>query len=133
VRGSSSVLVFEGGEMGYRGFLYALLGFLAVGLIAAGCGDDDDDGDTTPVPGTTGEVGATGGGGALEDDAGADIEVAEDASPGAVYEQCLDAIEGLYNSDFPCRQVQRNYEQCEGEEGCAEFAADTIANLVRAG
>lgn len=91
-------------------WMLALIGLLAVGLLAAGCGGDDDETtsseSSTPTEMTNETTEATADGASAED----------------VYNACVDAVEGAGVEDqvMPqCEQARDAFEECANQAGNA--------------
>ena len=104
-----------------------LIALLAVGLIAAGCGDDDDEG-STDEPAATEEATDTGG---TESDAAETEEASEGGStPDDVLAACEDAIAGTPGEQAGqagCEAAANAFETCltESEDLPDEAAKET--------
>ncbi len=120
--------------------LIVLLGLLACGLIAAGCGDDDSSSSadtSTSTESTSADTSTTA------------AESSEGATPDDVYNACIDAIEGTPAESVGqsgCEQVRTAFEQCAKQaestpEGTArdaaiagcQHAADATTSALQAG
>src|SRR3954465_2814679 len=89
----------------------ALVALMAMGLIAAGCGDDDDStsADTTATEATSSEDTTASG------DTTSDTSASDLASPDDVYNACLDVIKGTAAESAgqtACQQARDAFEQC---------------------
>ncbi len=90
-------------------WVIALAALMTSGLIAAGCGDDEETtspADTTATEATTGEETTS------ED---TDTSDSEFASPDDVYNACIDVIEGTAAESAgqtACEQARDAFEQC---------------------
>jgi hypothetical protein len=114
-----------------RKWVLALTGLLACGLIAAGCGDDNEDTTTTSGDTSTTQSSESG------------------STPDDVYQACIDAIEGTPAESAgktACEQTRNAFEQCSEQannapEGTArdtaiqacQKAADTATAALKSG
>ena len=128
-------------------WLALLVGIFAFGLIAAGCGGDEDeassDAPAVEAEDTTSEDAATEDSEATEETSDSSGEI--DAE--GVYTACTDAIEGTAAEEAGqagCEQARDAFEQCataaegtQGEEAaikiCQDAADQAIATLNSAG
>jgi hypothetical protein len=105
-----------------------VLGVLALGLLAAGCGGDDET-TTEPLPATTTATDTTTGEDATTTD------TAEGASSEDVYNACIDAIEGTAAEQVgktACEQARDAFEQCaEQAEKAGGQAAETALGICQ--
>ena len=117
-------------------WLVALIAVLAVGLVAAGCGDDDESSDTTTPAATSEET--------TSEDTTAEETTTEDAdepeisddsaTPDDIYNACIDVIEGTPAAtagQASCEQVRTAFEQCT-KQAEASGNEDAIELAVRA-
>ena len=91
-------------------WIVALVALMAMGLIAAGCGDDDDStsADSTATEATSSEDTTAG-------DTTSDTSDSDLASPDDVYNACLDVIKGTAAESAgqtACQQARDAFEQC---------------------
>ncbi|HET6832203.1 MAG TPA: hypothetical protein VFH44_12735 [Solirubrobacterales bacterium] len=101
-----------------------VLGALALGVVAAGCGDDDE---TSPTEATTATTTTA------TDDTTAE-ETTTDSDEGAssedVYNACIDAIEGTAAEEVgqtACEQARDAFDQCAKQAEKAGGQAATTA------
>jgi len=126
-------------------WLVLMVAVLATGLIAAGCGDDEEPASTpaTTEEATTSEDATT------EEDSGDDTE-STDSSPDDVYNACIDVIEGTAAESAgqsACEQARDAFEQCAQQadaiddgsardlavQACQDAADQSVAALEAAG
>ena len=137
--------------MRFQKWMAALAAVLALGLIAAGCGDDDDTTSaTTATEATTTETPGDDETTTAEDETTAsDDTEAEGSTPEDVYNACIDVIEGTAAEDASkpaCEQARDAFQQCldqseaaGGDAGeaaikiCQDAADQTIDALKAAG
>jgi len=116
-------------------WLIALIGLVACGLIAAGCGDDEEtstapaattaettDEDTSTAEATDGSTPET----TTEDSAG-DDSASEAIDADGVYDACVGAVEGTpaeAQAQTACEQARTAFEQCAKQ---AEATSDDAA------
>lgn len=89
-------------------WLFALMALLACGLIAAGCGDDDE----TTSAATTEETSAES---TTEETTTEDTSDSDLSTPDDVYNACIDVIEGTAAESAgqtACEQARDAFEQC---------------------
>jgi len=115
-------------------WILMLVGLLACGLIAAGCGDDEDD-SSSDEPATEEESGATGETGSTDTDTSteaATVDVDEFLS------SCEETVEGSPGADTAiaaCEDAADALEECAAtanESGDEELAAEAIEVCQRA-
>jgi hypothetical protein len=113
-------------------WLAALAAILALGLIAAGCGGDDDE-TTSAAPATEATT-------AAEDTTAEETTTAEDtgsegSTPEDVYNACIDAIEGTpveETSKPACEQARDAFQQCiDSADAAGGSAGDAAAQLCQ--
>jgi hypothetical protein len=108
-------------------WLIALVAIMATGLIAAGCGDDDES--TTAAAETTSTSEET----TSEDTSTSEEATADDVSstPDDVYHACIEAVEGRPGESAGqaiCEQARDGFEQCVSQaEGLSEGTARDLA------
>jgi hypothetical protein len=113
-------------------WLAALVAVLAVGLIAAGCGGDDDETTAATVTEatTTTEDEAT-----TEDETTSEDTSAEGSTPDDVYNACIDVIEGTPAEEASkpaCEQARDAFQQClDQADAAGGDAGDTAAQLCQ--
>ena len=117
-----------------RNGLVVLLGLLACGLIAGGCGDDDSSSaDTSTTESTSADTSTT-----ESSTTESSTTASEGSTPDDVYNACIDAIEGTpaeSAGQAACEQVRTGFEQCskQAESAPEGTARDTaIAACQRA-
>jgi hypothetical protein len=123
-------------------WLVLLVGILACGLIAAGCGDDDEE-PTSDAPAVEAEDTAT------DEAATEDSEATEETSDSSgeidaegVYTACTDAIEGTAAEEAGqagCEQARDAFEQCasaavgtQAEESAIKICQDAAEQAIKA-
>ena len=123
-------------------WLALMVALLTCGLIAAGCGDDEDSSSTvaTPTEETTTEDSTT-------EDATAEETTTEesddsestDSSPDDVYNACIDVIEGTAAEaagQSACEQARDAFEQCAqqadaiGDDSARDLAVQACQNAA---
>jgi hypothetical protein len=115
-------------------WLAALVAILALGLVAAGCGGDDDDttSATTATEATTTAEDTT-----AEDTTAEDTTTEEisGSTPDDVYQACLDVISGTpaeAAGQAGCEQARDAFQQCiDQAEATGGDAGDTAAQLCQ--
>ncbi len=96
-------------------WMLALIGLLAVGLLAAGCGDDDSSSTEGSTPTEMSDA-------TTEDSDGDSEDAGEGASADDVYNACIDAVEGTAVEDQAkpqCEQARDAFEECTTQAGKA--------------
>jgi len=111
-------------------WIVLLVGLLAIGLLAAGCGDDDDSSSSTP---TTSEEATTEE--ATTEDSGdsGDVEV-EEVDADAFYDACTEAAAGTpgeATAETACAQARDALEQCS-EDAAASGNAEVAQAAIEA-
>lgn len=102
-----------------------VLGALALGVVAAGCGDDDE---TSPTEATTATTTTATGDTTAEETTTTGSD--EGASSEDVYNACIDAIEGTAAEEVgqtACEQARDAFDQCAKQAEKAGGQAATTA------
>jgi hypothetical protein len=117
----------NGGFMRNSKWLLVLVGLLACGLIAAGCGDDDSSSSDDTATEESGASGATGESGSTDTSGASDVDVDD------FLDSCQETVEGQPGADdaiSACEDAADALENCadqanaSGDEDLAEAAIE---------